>query len=157
MGPAALIVMKRIQPLRGSRRAGAGFTLIEVMIVVAIVAILAAIAYPSYLKQIQKSRRTDAKTALLDLATREERFFTMNNAYAGTAANLGYGGTFPIDVLTSGTAFYQLKVTASSATAFTATATPVGTQAGDALCGTYMVDQLGTQSNSGTGTAADCW
>jgi type IV pilus assembly protein PilE len=150
-------MMKRIQPLQGSRRAVGGFTLIEVMVVVAIVAILAAIAYPSYLRQIQKSRRTDAKTALLDLATREERFFTMNNAYAGTAANLGYGGTFPIDVLSSGTAFYQLKVSAASAAGFTATATPVGTQAGDTLCGTYTIDQLGTQTNSGTGTPADCW
>lgn len=151
-------MMKKIQHTRiGRRTTATGFTLIEVMIVVAILGILAAIAYPSYQRYVQKSRRTDAKTALLDLATREERFFTMNNTYAGTAVNLGYGGTFPISVLTSGTAFYQLTVTASSATAFTATATPIGAQAGDALCGTYTVDQLGTQGNSGTGTAADCW
>ena len=149
--------MKTLQHSNASRRAGAGFTLIEVMIVVAIVAILAAIAYPSYVRYVQKSRRTDAKTALLDLATRQERYFTMNNTYAGTAANLGYGGPFPLDVLTSGTAFYQLNVTASSSAGFTATATPVNAQAGDTQCGTYTIDQLGTQSSSGTLGAAACW
>ncbi len=142
-----------------SRRAGAGFTLIEVMIVVAIIGILAAIAYPSYVRYVQKSRRTDAKTALLDLATRQERYFTMNNTYAATAPNLGYGtsSAFPLDVLTSGTTFYQLNVTASSSTGFTATATPVNAQASDTLCGTYTIDQLGTQSSSGTLGAAACW
>ncbi|WP_198085360.1 type IV pilin protein [Variovorax sp. E3] len=151
--------MKKIQRSNNaaSPRAGAGFTLIEVMIVVAIVAILAAIAYPAYTKQVQKSRRTDAKTALLDLVTREERYFTMNNAYTSTPANLGYGGTFPLNVLTSGTAFYQLNVTASSATGFTATATPVNAQANDTLCGTYTIDQLGTQTVSGSQAPADCW
>ncbi|MGJ7493742.1 type IV pilin protein [Variovorax sp. RT4R15] len=156
MDPAALI-MKTLDFSKGTPRNSAGFTLIELMIVVAVVAILAAIAYPSYLSQIQKSRRSDAKTALLDLAAREERFFTINNTYASTAANLGYGGTFPIDVLTSSTAYYQLNVTVASATGFTATATPVGAQAADTLCGTYTIDQLGAQSSSGTLSAAECW
>ncbi|MGJ7528323.1 type IV pilin protein [Variovorax sp. GB1P17] len=153
--------MKTLQHTMGSRRTGAGFTLIELMIVVAVVAILAAIAYPSYVRYVQKARRTDAKTALLDLATREERFFSINNTYAGTAAQLGYGGTFPIDVLTSGTAFYQIAVTASTAaalaTGFTATATPVGAQTGDTLCGSYSIDQMGTQGSTGTLGAAGCW
>lgn len=149
--------MKNIRAHAGRRHAGKGFTLIEVMIVVAVVAILAAIAYPSYQRQIQKSRRTDAKTALLDLATRQERYFTMNNTYVGAADKLGYGGPFPLDVLTSGTAFYQLNVTASSSTGFTATATPVNAQASDTLCGTYTIDQLGTQNSSGTLGAAACW
>jgi type IV pilus assembly protein PilE len=153
--------MKTLQHTINSRRNGAGFTLIEMMIVVAVVAILAAIAYPSYLSHVQKARRTDAKTALLDLATREERFFSINNTYAGTAAQLGYGGTFPIDVLTSGTAFYQVAVTPSSAaalaTGFTATATPVGLQASETLCGTYSIDQMGTQGSNGTLGAVGCW
>ena len=142
---------------RRCRRANTGFTLIELMIVVAVVAILAAIAFPSYTDYVQKSRRTDAKTALLDLAAREERFFSTNNTYTNTPANLGYGGTFPADVLTGSTAYYQINVTAASATAFTATATPVGAQTADTKCGTYTVDQLGTQSASGTLGAAACW
>ena len=83
-------------------RAHRGFTLIELMVVVAVVAILAAIAYPSYINQVRKSRRADAKSALLDLATRQERFFSTQNTYTNNAANLGYSAAFPQPVLTSG-------------------------------------------------------
>ncbi len=72
-----------------------GFTLIELMITVAIVGILATIAATSYQSQIVKSRRTDARTALLDMAGREEKLFSTTNAYGTTPASLGYGsGTF---------------------------------------------------------------
>ena len=71
------------------RRRGHGFTLIELMIVVVIVAILAAVALPAYNDSVRKSRRTAAKTAVLDMASREEKFYTTNNAYASTASNLG--------------------------------------------------------------------
>src|SRR5438132_12993393 len=55
-----------------------GFTLIELMVVVAIVTILFSIAIPSYMSYIRQSRRTEAKTAVLDLAGREERFLSTN-------------------------------------------------------------------------------
>jgi len=127
------------------------------MIVVVIIAILAAIAYPSYVEHVRKSRRTDAKNALLDLAAREERFFSMNNAYTNTPASLGYAGTFPADVQTSGTAYYKITVTAADATSFTATAAPAGAQAAD-KCGTYTINQLGAQGNTGNTTASsECW
>ena len=66
-----------------------GFTLIELMITVAIIGILSAIAYPSYESYVRKSRRVDAKNALLDLASRQERYFSVNNKYSTTAADLG--------------------------------------------------------------------
>ena len=69
-----------------------GFTLIELMITVAVVAILGSIAMASYTSQIQKSRRTDARSAVMDLAGREEKLFSTVNAYSGTASDLGYGG-----------------------------------------------------------------
>ncbi len=139
------------------RRRDFGFTLIELMVVVAVVAILAAIAYPSYINQVRKSRRADAKSALLDLATRQERFFSTQNTYTNNAANLGYSAAFPQNVLTGSQAYYQIDVTAASATAFTLTATPIGDQANDP-CGTYSLDQLGAQSNSGnTQNSAECW
>ncbi len=84
--------------VKRSRLSARGFTLIELMIVVAVIAILAAIAYPSYQDSVRKSRRADAKAALLDLAQFMERNYTTANRYdqnsAGTAINtaaLPYG------------------------------------------------------------------
>ncbi|CAG9176548.1 hypothetical protein LMG23992_03308 [Cupriavidus laharis] len=133
-----------------------GFTLIELMVVVAIIAILAAIAYPSYTENVRTSRRTDAKTALLDLATRQERFFSMQNRYTANPADLGYS-RFPADVQTSGQIFYRLDVRQNTTTTFVATATPVGAQEGDA-CGSYTIDHFGAQGNvNNTRPSAQCW
>ena len=68
------------------RRCARGFTLIEVMIAVAIVGILVAVAFPAYNQSVRKSRRSDAKAALLDLAQREERYFSTTNQYTDVGA-----------------------------------------------------------------------
>ncbi len=98
----------------------AGFTLIELLIAIAIVGILAAIANASYQNQVMKSRRTDARSALLDLAGREEKLFSTTNAYSQVAADLGYGA-LPATV---GSGYYSVSVVAT-ATTYTLTATPV--------------------------------
>lgn len=67
-----------------------GFTLIELMIVVAVVAILAAIAYPSYLEQTRKSRRTDGKVKLMEVMHAQERSYTLNNTYTTDLSALGF-------------------------------------------------------------------
>lgn len=135
-----------------------GFTLIELMIAVAIVGILAAVALPSYRNSVLKSQRIDAKTALLDLASREERYFTTNNAYTIDPAKLGYAGTFPVTVPNSNVATYSLNITiATGGASFTGTAAPTTRQLND-TCGTYSIDSLGVQSNSNNTTAsATCW
>ena len=151
----------------------AGFTLIELMIAVAIVGILATIAATSYQSQVMRSRRTDARSAILDLAGREEKIFSTINAYSGSPAALGYGTatTFPapplgIPVGGSGTDYYNLSVVtpdtlyqAGAANTYVVVATPIaGTpQAGDTQCTRLMVNQLGQQTSTGTAPAATCW
>lgn len=73
---------------RAVRFSSDGFTLIELMIVVAIVAILAAIAYPSYRDSVLKGRRAEGRTAVLDLLQQEERFFTQSNSYMSFGAGV---------------------------------------------------------------------
>ncbi len=129
-----------------------GFSLIELMIVLAIIGILAAIALPSYQKSIKKGRRVDAKNALLDLTAREEKFFAINNAYTILGTQLGYAVNNAINVDSSGKVFYQLTVTQPGAVGFSAKATPIGAQADDD-CGAFTVNHLGEQTADGAG----CW
>jgi type IV pilus assembly protein PilE len=161
----------RMHPLRSGRRelarqSLAGFTLIELMIVVAITAILAAIAIPAYQKQIMQSRRTSAKTALLDVASREEKYFATSNYYPATLSSVGYAnvtaGVMQVPNNTNED-YYSvgIVVTAAAGTtpaSFIATAIPAGTQKNDS-CGTYTITDLGVQSASGTtsGNGSGCW
>jgi type IV pilus assembly protein PilE len=146
---------------QGRRQAPqAGFTLVELLIAVVISGVLVAIAVPSFSNYIMQGRRPDAKTGLLDLAAREERYYTVHNSYTAVASNLGYGSTasFPMNVGSGPD--YQLAVTSPAGTtagsAFTITATPINAQASDA-CGTYSLNNLGLQTVSGSPGASSCW
>lgn len=143
-----------------ARRAEIGFSLIELMIAVAVVGILSAIAFSSYQAQTMKSRRTVARSTLLDIAGREEKLFSVNNAYTQTAATLGYGA-FPYTV-TGG--YYTITVTVPDPnqapvipTTYIITATPAGVQSGDTQCTTLTVNNLGVQNATGSATPATCW
>lgn len=127
------------------RQRSSGFTLVELMIVVAIVAILAAIAYPAYGRYVEKARRADGKAALLDAAQRLERCHTQFNAYDNAAC--AFAATSP-------DGHYAITVVRDAMT-FTLTATPQGVQA-SSPCGTYTLDHTGARTAEGT--AADrCW
>jgi type IV pilus assembly protein PilE len=147
-----------------------GFTLIELMVVVAIVGILAGIAYPSYQDSITKSRRADAKGALLGLANAMERHFTVTNSYCDAG---GAGGTAVTDcggaTNDTGTpsiytpqnataANYTFTINAATATTYTLYATRTGPQVND-KCGTLTLTQTGVKGITGVSgiTAADCW
>lgn len=131
-----------------------GVTLIELMVVVAVIAVLAAIAYPAYQDQMQRARRSDAKTALLAAAQAMERYYTENNTYIfpeGTTLASVYGSA------TSPEGYYTLALTTQTATAFTITATRTGVQAGDSGCGNYTYTQTGVRGVSGSLGVEQCW
>jgi type IV pilus assembly protein PilE len=140
-----------------------GFTLLELLITIAIVAILASIATAAYTSQVQKSRRTDARSALLDLAGREEKLFSTTNAYSDLPSDLGYAAVGVPWPITVGSGYYQVTVFAPDpnqggvAGTYLITANAIGLQAGDTTCTSLSVNQLGAQTSQGTGTAATCW
>jgi len=139
-------------------RQARGFSLIELIVVIAIAAVLLRVAIPSYMTYVKKARRPEAKTALLDLAAREERYFTQYNYYTADPVALGYGATAVFPVALGSGPDYQLSVTAPAAgvkgTSYTLKAAAANGQASDA-CGDYTLDNLGNQGNSTSATG--CW
>ena len=120
-----------------------GFSLIELMIVVAIITILATIAYPSYQGYILISRRTDAQSIMQDIQLLQEKYRVNNPAY-GALADLG---TVPLSE------YYTLAISGTSATAYSITATAKSgtSQANDTACLSMSIDQASNR------TPADCW
>jgi type IV pilus assembly protein PilE len=136
-----------------------GFTLIEVMIVVAIVAILAAVAYPSYQQSITKTRRTAAQACLVEMAQFMERFYTTNLRYDETTAGVAVALANPA-CRTDIAAFYVLEFATDEPTqsSYALQAVPQGGQAtADAGCGTLALNQAGTKIRSGSKALNQCW
>ena len=130
-----------------------GFTLIEMMIVVAIIAIIAAWGYSSYRDTVLRSRRAEGVGELLEIADRMERYYSSQGTYIG--ATLGTSAS-AVHSVSSENGYYNFAITAANAVQFTVTATPQGGQADDTKCGTFTLNSLGTRSASGT-TPDKCW
>lgn len=136
-------------------RAARGFTLTELLIVVAIIGIIAAIAYPSYQRNVRESNRSEAHVALTTLAARLERFFSDNNRYttslttADADPDLGYVSA------NTEHGYYSLAIAAGPCgninACYTLTATAQGNQTADTTCPAITLDSTGAKGPTG------CW
>jgi type IV pilus assembly protein PilE len=133
-----------------------GFTLIEMMVVVAIIAILSAVAWPSYLKHVAKTNRIAAQGCLSEYANYMERYYTSNLRYDQTPAGVANADPH-LDCQTQIARNYTLAP-ASGSTSFTVTATPTTVQLNrDGMCGTLTLNHRGARTASGSGGVAGCW
>ena len=128
----------KVQKMR--RRSNGGFTLIELMMVIAIVAVLLAIALPAFQNQIIRGHRGAAKAAMMDLANRESQYLLANRSYVSDPDTFGY--TLPDDVGDRYT-FGISTLSASGVPFFTITFTPIGAQVSD---GPLTLDSEGVKA-----------
>ena len=147
-----------------------GFTLMELMIVVAIVGILASIAIPSYQESVRKSRRAEARAQLLEVAQYMQRFYSQNDSFAtskdGTAVGIPSDLARVPRTAASGAQSYTISFTAPAAGASNPGLASFKVQAvrrsgspvdGD-KCGDFTLENTGVRGVlNATETAADCW
>ena len=138
-----------------------GVSLMELLVTVAIVGIIASVAIPSYRQHMMRSNRTDATSALLNIAGEQEKFFLQNNSYTD---ELGVGG-LGLDTTTSTNGYYDLNITLTdNGAGFEAKATTRasgangGSQADDNDCKAFTLDETGARGYEGDAADATvCW
>ena len=141
-----------------SRKAGAGFTLLELMIVVVIIAILAAIAIPNYLQYSLRSRRSDAMAGLAQNQAILERCYAASFDYTQVNVATPPAGCTAIEAL-SPNKYYAITLPAPTTSAYTLTATPApgSPQLKDTACTSFSVNSVNLKTSTGSGGSTVCW
>lgn len=150
-----------------TQRHSKGFTLIEIMVVVAIIGILAAVAMPAYTGYIARANRADARTQLIQAALFMQRFYAANDSYQQDRAGTAVLTAMPASLKNSpadGTALYTLSIPTATDTDFSLRMVPVSTgkMASD-KCGTFTLTATGVKGvlvNNAAGSTTlrdECW
>ena len=140
-----------------------GFSVIELLLTLVIIAILASLALPTYQAAVQSARRREAITALLDIANRMERYFSLHHTYASATINTGKAsdiitaGAGPAGIYHTPQGYYDIQLSAQSATHYVLRAHPQGAQQQDTECGRYTIDERGQRGVSGPASVSTCW
>ena len=158
--------MSRYSSVRQKRQAGvipAGFTLIEMLVVLIIASILLLVALPGYQRVILKSARATARTALTGVLARQEQYFINNKHYASDLAALGLPSPYYVDrqaqPVDTGRAVYRIDLVQASGNPVGVSASPVNTQLADSACMAYSISHRGERAVTGTlaNSPEECW
>jgi len=128
-----------------------GITLLELMIIVVIIGFMAVIAYPNYREFAARAKRNEAKAALLQIATNQERFYLQNNTYTCDMTRLGFSAAAGF---VTESRSYTVDVTACDANNFTAQAVYNNADAEAGKCGTFQINGRNVKTSA---PLADCW
>lgn len=139
----------------------AGFSLIELMIVITIMALLATLAVTSYQNSIRKARRADAKTVLMETSLFLERNYTETNSYNVLPGGSTLGNNqlpYPEAPIDGNSKFYDIQFLSGPTThTFTIEAAPKNAQLKDTQCAKLTLDETGSKDATGPGTVGECW
>lgn len=145
-----------LAPTHRGRRFSRGVTLIELLTVVAVIAILASVAVPSYRRYLIRAQRTEAKVALLQLQTAQEKFYMQNNAFTDKIADAPPAGLGIPNSTETGKYAVTVVVTGQTYVA-TADPTTTGGQKDDKDCAAFTITEKGVRGVTGTKPVQTCW
>lgn len=138
---------KSVRSLRGSMR---GVTMMELMIVVVIVSILAVVGYPNYRDYAARAKRNEAKSALLQIATQQERFYLQNNTYTNDMTKLG----FPTSPYKTPSKSYNVSISGATPNNYKAVAKYLNNDKEKTRCETFEIDGNMVKKSL---PLLDCW